>query len=343
MKDKINIRPVTDVAEYHACESIQKQVWKFQDREIIPVNELITIQRSGGLVLGAFVGTRMVGFAFGFMGKQAVGRCNESGGQLIHSSRMLAVLPEYRNYDIGFRLKVAQRDFVLKQGIKLITWTFDPLQSLNGFFNLAKLGVTVSQYLVNLYGNSSSLLNKGVPTDRFVAEWDIASGRVRERLLAGGQAYVARANRSPETLVRYFMSRREEKVMSARANMKTAGLTQSDRLEISSGLSGIPMAFKAVSKVLKGKTNYVIFNRAGLPVSAEPKLNLASEVIFTEIPYDYNQILHRDNGLAIDWRLKTRKIFTTYFGRGYRVVDLLSPRFPGETKRTSLYILRRRK
>ncbi|MFH1227782.1 MAG: hypothetical protein V1701_07755 [Planctomycetota bacterium] len=343
MKDKINIRPVTEVAEYHDCEAIQKKVWKFQDREIIPVNELITIQRSGGLVLGAFDGNRMVGFAFGFMGKTEVSRCKQFG-QLIHSSRMLAVLPEYRNYAIGFRLKLAQRDFALKQGVKLITWTFDPLQSLNAFFNISKLGVTVKKYFVNLYGNSSSVLNKDVPTDRFLAEWDITSGRVRERLMPVGQAYITRTSRSPEALTRYFVNRREERRLLARASGKPAGSQQTtDKIKLDSGITGIPMAFRTVSQVLKGKVNYVVFNRQGLPVSAGPKLKLASEIIFVEIPYDFNRILHKDNKLAIDWRLKTRLIFTHYFGKGYRVVDVLSPQFLGQGSRTSFYIMRRHK
>lgn len=334
----IKIRSVKTVKEYHTCEDIQKQVWQFSDREIIPVNELITIQRSGGLVLGAFLGNKMVGFAFGFAGIQ--------DGKLIHSSRMLAVLPEYRNYDIGFRLKLAQRAFALRQGIKLVTWTFDPLQSLNAFFNIAKLGITIRRYFVNLYGNSSSVLNKGVPTDRFLAEWKIGGKQAEERLSKSGQACVARANRSPETLVRYFMSGLEEKHLTKRIGdgfLRHKTFTQPEKMKASTAVSGIPFAFKAVSRVLRSKINHVIYNSNDLPVSSQPKLNLASDMIFAEIPYDFNQILHKDNKLAIDWRLKTRKLFTHYFSKGYCVEDVLTPRFPGQASRTSFYILRRQK
>lgn len=161
----MKIRPVKTVEEYHACEKIQKAVWQFEDREIIPVNELITIQRIGGLVLGAFDKGRLIGFLFGLIELRH--------GMMSHSSRMLAVLPPYRDSGIGFKLKLAQRKIVLKQGIKRITWTFDPLQAKNAYFNMAKLGCTCRLYFVNLYGTSSSVLNSGMETDRFLAEWEL--------------------------------------------------------------------------------------------------------------------------------------------------------------------------
>jgi len=163
--DNIKIRLLQTIPEYHDCEELQKSVWQFQDRDIIPVNELVNIQKNGGIVLGAFMNKKMIGFAFGFAGIK--------DKTLIHNSRMVAVLPQYRNSSIAYRLKIAQRNFVRKQGIKLMTWTFDPLQSINAYFNIRKLGVIVREYYVNLYGMHSSVLNKGLETDRFLAEWDI--------------------------------------------------------------------------------------------------------------------------------------------------------------------------
>ncbi|MBI4833672.1 MAG: acetyltransferase [Planctomycetes bacterium] len=169
MKRNYYIHPLKVVKEFHECEQIQKTVWRFEDREIIPVNELITISRNGGIVLGAFTELgRMIGFVFGFAG---IRKPKGGKNQLIHSSRMLAVLPQYRNSDIGYRLKLAQRAAAMKQGIKLMAWTFDPLQSLNAHFNINKLGIIAREYYINLYGTSSSVLNKGLETDRFLAEW----------------------------------------------------------------------------------------------------------------------------------------------------------------------------
>jgi predicted GNAT superfamily acetyltransferase len=70
----------------------------------------------------------------------------------------------------------------LAQGIDLITWTFDPLESRNARFNFHKLGVTCGVYLRNLYGAMRDKLNSGLPSDRFQVDWRIASPRVESRL-----------------------------------------------------------------------------------------------------------------------------------------------------------------
>ena len=44
---------------------------------------------------------------------------------------------------IGYRMKLEQRRFVLKQGLDLIRWTFDPLQSRNALFNIENLCVII--------------------------------------------------------------------------------------------------------------------------------------------------------------------------------------------------------
>src|SRR5436190_14381939 len=113
----------------------------------------------------------MVGFVFGFLGFE--------GKKLQHASRMLAVLPDARNAGIGRKLKEAQRRAVLRQGVPLMTWTFDPLQSRNAHFNIAILGGTARDYLVDLYGPSTSVFNRGLPTDRLRVRWDLNGPRGR--------------------------------------------------------------------------------------------------------------------------------------------------------------------
>ena len=51
--------------EYLACEHLQKETWGFADVSIVPGHILITFQKRGGLVLGAFEGDRLVGFVYG--------------------------------------------------------------------------------------------------------------------------------------------------------------------------------------------------------------------------------------------------------------------------------------
>jgi predicted GNAT superfamily acetyltransferase len=95
---------------------------------------------------------------------------------------MLAVKPAYRNFNLGYKLKLAQRETVLVQGINLITWTFDPLQSLNAYFNFTKLGVISNRYVINFYGEEATSFLHQTGTDRFWVKWLLTSDRVVQRL-----------------------------------------------------------------------------------------------------------------------------------------------------------------
>jgi predicted GNAT superfamily acetyltransferase len=75
-------------------------------------------------------------------------------------------------------LKLFQRDEALGRGIRLVEWTFDPLELKNAHFNLNRLGAICRRYIPNLYGVTTSPLHRGIPTDRLVAEWRLDSARV---------------------------------------------------------------------------------------------------------------------------------------------------------------------
>ena len=105
---------------------------------------------------------------------------------------MTAVLPEFRNQDVGLRLKLRQREEALNDGIAEIHWTFDPLQSVNGHFNISKLGAIARHYEENIYGRTSSVLHHGLSTDRLVAEWILNSDRVLGRVDSASSAVVLR-------------------------------------------------------------------------------------------------------------------------------------------------------
>lgn len=174
----VRIRPLRTLEELHTCEALQRQVWGFEDVSVVPHHLLLTVQMNGGVLLGAFTEeaerSRLVGFVFGFPGVQ--------DRRLKHCSLMCGVLPERRFRGVGYRLKRAQREAVMNQGIDLVTWTFDPLQSLNAHFNFVKLGVLARQYERDIYGEMRDQLNRGLPTDRFVAEWWVGSARVEQRM-----------------------------------------------------------------------------------------------------------------------------------------------------------------
>lgn len=170
----IVIRGRLQTEELYQVEELQKEVWGISDRDVTPLTHLVAAREVGGILIGAFDGAVLAGFAYGFTGY-------EEGEVTIHS-HMLAVKPAYRNRNLGYRLKLAQREQALENGVKRMTWTFDPLQSLNAYFNISKLGATSNRYMINFYGETTSSFLHRTGTDRLWVNWQLDSGRARDRI-----------------------------------------------------------------------------------------------------------------------------------------------------------------
>ena len=177
--DQITIRKCSEIDEFNACVELQKEVWKFDDIDVIPQRMFTVADKIGGQVIGSFLEGKLVGFALAIPG-------NRNGHLYLHS-HMLAVREDYRNSGLGRRMKLAQRDDALQRGFELMEWTFDPLEIKNAYLNIERLGAIARRYNINQYGISSSPLQGGLPTDRLVAEWWLKSKRV-ETKMATGQA-----------------------------------------------------------------------------------------------------------------------------------------------------------
>lgn len=179
--ERFLIRECTTFEDFEQCMEMQRRVWQFSDLDITPFRSFIVTRKSGGFAYGAFdEAGRMLGFSLAL---PAIDNWLEP----YYYSQMLAVVPGYRDAGIGVRLKLAQREHALRTGIDLITWTFDPLQSRNAYLNIVKLGCVIRQYLVNYYGQvSSSVLHRGLDTDRLFPQWWVKSERV-SNALAGGR------------------------------------------------------------------------------------------------------------------------------------------------------------
>jgi predicted GNAT superfamily acetyltransferase len=176
-KTPIIIRPLKDHAEFRQCERLQKEVWG----TVAASGEVLFVtQKNGGMVLGALAEKRVVGFIYAFLGRRK--------GRLIHWSHMMGVGTSYRDRHLGYRMKLVHREHALRQGIHSIAWTYDPLQSRNAVLNLARLGAEVDEYVPDCYGHFPSAIEKGLPSDRLVANWRISSGRVERRLSGEEQA-----------------------------------------------------------------------------------------------------------------------------------------------------------
>ena len=170
----IVIREIERTQEVRAVEDLQKEIWGLPDLDVVPLTQLVAAKAAGGVLLGAFADEALIGFVYGFAGYEH--------GRMTHHSHMLAVKPAYRNLSVGHKLKQAQREFVLALGITEMTWTFDPLQSLNAHFNFNRLGVVSNRYLIDFYGTDAvSFLHRN-GTDRLWVTWLLASERVVERL-----------------------------------------------------------------------------------------------------------------------------------------------------------------
>lgn len=169
-KQEISIRPVHDADEMKLCVDLQQRVWGYSPVDTVPDQIFIVAHKTGGHVLMAFDQDEPIGFALAFVAVR--------GALTYLHSHMVAVVEEFQNRGVGRLLKLAQRQDALERSIDLIEWTFDPLQLKNAHFNIARLGAVVRRYMPNLYGQTSSPLHAGLPTDRLVAEWWLRSSRV---------------------------------------------------------------------------------------------------------------------------------------------------------------------
>jgi predicted GNAT superfamily acetyltransferase len=175
----LTLRSCHTVGEFRQAVALEKEVWGFDDLDLVPARLFVVGEKIGGHLLAAYEGSNLVAFVFGLPAMR-------DGRPYVHS-HMLAVKESHRNTGLGRAMKLFQREAALSEGYDLIEWTFDPLEIKNAYFNLEKLGAVARHYLVNVYGITSSPLQGGLPSDRLVAEWWLRSPRVEETLRTGSR------------------------------------------------------------------------------------------------------------------------------------------------------------
>ena len=183
MDSKIEIHALRALAEMYPAVELQKVYWGDELESVIPAHMLFSLANHGGHVLAASDGDRLIGLLVGFLGtsKEDINRPALADLQIV--SKRMVVLPEYRNQGVAYQLKLAQREVALRQGVRLVTWTFDPLLSTNAHLNIRKLGAVVDEYLQDYYGTAGEggLVTLG-SSDRLFAEWWVTHRRVKERI-----------------------------------------------------------------------------------------------------------------------------------------------------------------
>ena len=172
----VSLRPLVAPEELAQGVLIQRETWGESFTELVPATILMICQKVGSIAAGAFDPSgRMLGFVFGLTGLRE--------GKRVHWSHMLAVRPEARGLGLGKRLKLYQRDELLRLGVEEVRWTYDPLVAQNAHLNLNDLGAEIERYVPDMYGhNTGSALHSALGTDRFVVFWRIASAHVEEVL-----------------------------------------------------------------------------------------------------------------------------------------------------------------
>ena len=245
----ITIRDLKGFQDLKQVEAVEREVWELSDLDMTPLTLAVATQQAGSVWLGAFDGSRLVGFAFGFLGI-------EDGRPNVHS-HMLAVLAPYRNSDLGYKLKIAQRERVLAirvndARIAEVTWTFDPLQSKNAHLNFAKLGVISQSYMVDFYGpETSSSLHRN-STDRLWVKWPLSSRRVQNRLQEKDhRAEMLDALRTLQPLIHFNAHGKP-----ARTDLAAALLRQRIAIEIPSDIGSVEQHDPALAREWRLETRW---------------------------------------------------------------------------------------
>lgn len=296
---EIKIKSIESPDEMTQVEEVQRLVWEGSETEVVPAHMLIAAVQHGGILLGAYVEDipkeKCIGFVFGFPGMYFT----PDGPRLMHCSHMLAVLPEYRDLGLGFRLKRAQWQMVRHQGLDRIVWTYDPLMSRNAFLNITKLGAVCNTYLRNIYGEMRDEINKGLTSDRFQVDWWVNTNRVNRRL--------SRKARRPLAL-NHFLDAGVQIINPSHNNSQ-----------------GFPCPTQVLSTII-----------GDIKIVTDQKKEKPPAMLLVEVPSDFSLLKKADLQLAIEWRGVTRQIFETLFEADYLVTDFVQS--PGSDSR-SYYVL----
>ena len=173
MSNSIQVRELDNLQDQDFGRNIFDITWSMDAGTEITPNLLQAMVHSGSYLSGAFIDNKIVGAAFAFPAT--------NGGLHLHS-HMTAVLPEFRDKGVGYSLKIDQWNWAKKKNYSHLSWTFDPLVRRNAKLNIAKLGVDISAYHPNFYGDMPDALNAGDESDRLMVSWrtDIDAPKARE-------------------------------------------------------------------------------------------------------------------------------------------------------------------
>jgi predicted GNAT superfamily acetyltransferase len=191
MSNEVEIKECGSLEELAECVQLQREVFALPEVELSPVRHLVVTRSAGGFTLGAYVDKRLAGFV---LSVPAFLR-----GERAYYSHMTGVRSAHQGLGIGAKLKWAQRDRALAEGVRYIKWTFEPIKAKNAHFNLEKLGAQAYEYHRDFYGIDYATAGPqiGLASDRLFAEWNLTS----EKVVALSRGERHQETRSPEAMI----------------------------------------------------------------------------------------------------------------------------------------------
>lgn len=160
MLEQIVIKRIQTIEQLQEMQLLEQEIW---NRNAIPDTQLIAANNNGGIILGAYKDTELVGINYAFPGF--------NNGQVYLYSLILGVKRKFREIGIGELLKTHLREYALEAGYQKCLWVFDPLESRSAFLNFTKLRTYANKYIPNFYGEQLDPFNIDLPTDRIFIEW----------------------------------------------------------------------------------------------------------------------------------------------------------------------------
>jgi predicted GNAT superfamily acetyltransferase len=168
------LRRLEKPEEFRHAEELLGSVSGADGEAAVPAPLQRSFQDNGGLILGAYADIYLAGCSVSTIGWD--------GTTLYHYSHATVVRPEYRNHQLGLRLKAFQRDQVLALGLGEIRWVFDPLASRGASLFVRRLGAVPDRYLPHYFGQLGDDAHRELETDRLRVRWTLASPQVESRL-----------------------------------------------------------------------------------------------------------------------------------------------------------------
>lgn len=163
---RLTIELVHDPAGAEAAAALLREIWKTPHGAPVAPEMLLALVHTGNYAALAQRDGEPVAASAAF-------RTGDADPHL--HSHITGVAAGHRGRSVGYAMKLFQRAWALEHGCTEISWTFDPMQSRNAYFNVMKLGASFDSYMPDFYGDMGDEINRGSLGDRALMRWDLSA------------------------------------------------------------------------------------------------------------------------------------------------------------------------